>query len=161
MTQAQTKSARPLPKGRALIGPLLVAAGAAVFAARQVVTAGLCRLRRCPEGEQQDESRENCTQHIVLRCLDDLVLTEMSSSRRGLGRRRVNAGSRSGHHPQPGGRHGQSGDWKRALHRGADLAAWTRDNTAQRRLSVAAGTRLALRVRPVRGGHHNGRKGEP
>jgi hypothetical protein len=140
---------------------LLVAAGAAVFTARHVVTAGLCRMRCCSEGEQQDERRENCTQHVVLRCLEDLFLTEMSSSRRGLGWSRVNAGSCGDHHPEPGGRHGQSGRWKRGLRWGADLATRARDNSTQSRLSLAAGARLAFNVRRARGSHNDGRKGNP
>lgn len=31
-------------------------------------------MRGCSEGEQQDERRENCTQHDVLRCLEDWFL---------------------------------------------------------------------------------------
>jgi len=52
---AGTRNARPAKGAGAHRCYLLVAAGVAVFTARQVVTAGLCRMRRCPEGEQQDE----------------------------------------------------------------------------------------------------------
>ena len=43
---------------------LLVATGAGVLAAGAAfVTAGLCRMRRRPEGEQQNECGKNRTQH--------------------------------------------------------------------------------------------------
>ena len=138
---------------------LLVAAGAAVFTARQIVTAGLCRMRRCSDGKQQDERRENCTQHDVLRCWI-WFSTEFSSSRRGLGGSWVNAGGRGGHHTQPSDRNGQCCDWKRVP---AGVPTWQPGHAITPPRAAFRRSRGKARPPCVPGsrGRHDGRKGDP